>query len=325
MPIDNSNEKIILKIAEGKERGRAVWFMRQAGRYLPDYSIIKGSRSFIDLMKDYKTIVEMTKMPIKYFDTDALVIFSDILLPLTRLGYIVNYNPVINVVRGDDTFDYYSVLAKALREISSSYSKKTIIGITPGPFTLLSYIYDNGERGYPNTKRNLYEGNISTEEIIEELFNFSKIQAENGADIIQIFESWIGNVSENFYDNYLHTIESEYLIMLRELKKPLIFFSEGASHLYRRIAKMDVDVFSLDWRTEFSYFKNFCKDCIVQGNLDPNFLKLDENSLEKEVIRIVNEGAKMKGHIFNLGHGVPPWADAKKLNFITEKVKSIEG
>jgi len=325
MHIDqDKQDKIVLKIASGKEKGNAVWFMRQAGRYLPEYSRIRGDRKFLDMMKDYKTIVEITRLPLNYFDTDALVIFSDILIPATKMGYSISYEGGIIIIKKKDYFDYYDPLAKAIREIASLHSGKTIIGITPGPFTFLSYLYDNGDRGYPNTKKAIVEKRENIDSIIDELVNFSKIQAESGADVIQIFESWIGNVSNNFYEKYLKEIESEYLTRLRELNRPLIFFSEGSSHLFKEICSLQADVYSIDWRTDFYYLKKFCDECIVQGNLDPNLLSLEESYIDSEINRIMTDGSRMRGHIFNLGHGVPIWAKPERLKFIVKKVKEFE-
>ncbi|MGC8655519.1 MAG: uroporphyrinogen decarboxylase family protein [Thermoplasmata archaeon] len=325
MHIDqDKQDKIVLKIASGNEKGNAVWFMRQAGRYLPEYSRIRGDRKFLDMMKDYRTIVEVTKLPLNYFDTDALVIFSDILIPATRIGYSLSYEGGIVVNKKDDYFDYYDPLTKAIKEIALLYSKKTIIGITPGPFTFLSYLYDNGEKGYPSTKKAIVEKKQNIDDVIEELVNFSKVQAQSGVDLIQIFESWIGNVSNNFYEKYLKEIEFEYMMRLKELKKPLIFFSEGSSHLFKEICSLEADVYSIDWRTDFYYLREFCDECIVQGNLDPNLLSLDEKYIGAEINRIMMDGSKMKGHIFNLGHGVPVWAKPEKLDFIVKKVKEFE-
>ncbi len=325
MHLDHSTEdKIVLKIARGEKKGNAVWFMRQAGRYLPEYSLIRGNRKFLEMMMDSKTMVEITALPLNYFDTDALVIFSDILIPATKLGYSLNYEGGISMKRGVDDFDYYAPLSKAMKEIASSYSKKTIIGITPGPFTFLSYLYDNGERGYPNTKKAIIEGIENINIIIDELYNFSSVQSENGADIIQIFESWIGNVSSNFYGKYLKKIEIEYISRLRELKKPLVFFSEGSSHLFKEISELNADVYSIDWRSDFLHFKKFCDECIVQGNLDPNLLSLNDEYVNNEIKRIMREGSEMKGHIFNLGHGVPLWTKPEKLKYIVQRVKEFE-
>lgn len=322
--MNEDKDKIVLRIANGEYRGNAVWFMRQAGRYLPEYSSIRANRKFLELMKDHRTIIDITKLPLNYYDTDALVIFSDILIPATRLGYSLSYEGRIEVKKMRDDFDYYTELSLALKKIAASYPHKTIIGIVPGPFTFLSYLLDGGERGYPNTKKFLMESGDSIDSIIDELVNFARLQAENGADIIQVFESWIGNVSSRYYDNFIQQIEEGYLKRLKSLKRPIIFFSEGSSHLYDRISLLKANVYSLDWRTDLSYFKNFCEDCIVQGNLDPNLLSLDKEKLKEEILKIMKEGSEMKGHIFNLGHGVPQWADPVKLNFIVETVKEFE-
>lgn len=321
-----TSSKKILKIAKGEVRENSVWFMRQSGRYLPDYRVIKGNRKFSDMMQDRTMIQKLTTLPLKYFPTDALVIFTDILMPFFNMGYQVSYEGEIKVTEGrGDSFDYYRGLSEAINKIQSSYNEKTIMGVVGGPFTTLSYLGDSRKNGYPETKAKIISDDHKIlNKLVEEIIEFAGIQAKSGVDIIQIFESWIGSVSESFYDKHLENIERYFMEKICQFGKPVIFFSEGSFHLFNRLLKLEADVYSLDWRSSLTSFKAICPDCVVQGNLDPYLLAADDLYLKSEVKRIMREGKSFPGHIFNLGHGVPPWADYRKLNLITNEVLNYE-
>lgn len=319
------NKKIQL-ISKGELDESAVWFMRQAGRYLPEYTAIKNGKPFIDLLKDREKIEKISLLPLKALNVDAIVVFTDILLPYTRMGYEIDYESGITLKKKDSgTFDYYVELREAVSKISSVNTEKTIIGVVGGPFTCLSYLYDHGMKGYYETKSRIVNGDTAVlKHLIEELIEFTSLQVRSGVDVVQVFDSWIGSVSESFYENYLEKYEDYFVEKIRELGKPVIFFSEGSSHLYPKLVKLNADVFSIDWRIELARFKEYCNGCIVQGNLDPYLLNSSEEFLRKETRRIMDQGKDFQGHIFNLGHGVPPWADVKKLKLIVEEVHNYE-
>jgi uroporphyrinogen decarboxylase len=318
--------KKVIKIAKGELKDNAVWFMRQAGRYLPEYESIKGGKPFMELLKDPNTIADVSCIPLGHFNTDAVVVFTDILIPFAELGYQVSYENGISVRDAEkENFDYYSPLSAGLKKIIHDHSDKTIIGVVGGPFTTLSYLYDGGREGYHRTKEILASGDDSIiSKLTEEIIDFARVQAAAGADVIQIFDSWLGGVSENYYENHLEENERYFVEKIREIGKPVIFFSEGSSHLYHRFLNLRPDVYSIDWRMGFDKFRNTCSDCVVQGNLDPYLLGADEQYLKRETKRIMDLGTSFKGHIFNLGHGVPPWADWRKLAVVEKEVHSYE-
>ncbi len=318
--------KKVLRIAKRELQENAAWFMRQAGRFLPEYESLKVGRPFLEFIKDPDTVEKVSLLPLKYFDTDAIVIFTDILLPFTKLDYQLSYENGISVKEGRrDDFDYYASLSTGLKKISEERSDKTIIGVVGGPFTTLSYLYDGGKNGYRRSKEALAtEGTSLLKTITDEIIEFARLQVRSGADMIQIFDSWIGNVSEAYYEKHLSVNENYFVEKVKEIGKPVIFFSEGSSHLYSKLLRLKSDVFSIDWRMDLSDFKRLCDDCIVQGNMDPYLLGTEDNYLVNETRRILNQGREFSGHIFNLGHGVPPWADWKKIALITDTVHGYE-
>lgn len=317
-----NNSKKIFKIARGELQDNAVWFMRQAGRYLPDYSVIKGKLTFPEMMEDRKLIEKISFLPLKYFNTDAIVVFTDILVPFLEMGYEVSYGSPITVKKGKSVgMKYYHELSSAIQSISSLRPELTTIGVVGGPFTTFSYLYDQEGSGHSQSKARIVEGDSGElKSLVEELINFAELQVKAGVDVIQIFESWIGSVSENFYDSHLKELEWYFMEKIRELGRPIAFFSEGSLHLLSRILNLDADVYSIDWRTSFSTLRNICNNCIIQGNLDPYLLGAENSYLKSEVLRIMREGREFQGHIFNLGHGVPPWTDFRKLKLISDEV-----
>lgn len=318
--------KKILQIAKGELDDNAIWFMRQAGRYLPDYKSLREGKTFTDLLRDPRTISKITSLPLKYLDVDALVVFTDILLPFTKLDYQVSYENGISITSGRRSdFDYYSSLSKGMINVSEEHSDKTIIGVVGGPFTTLSYLYDRGRNGYHKTKAILSSRDESIlGDMTDQIIEFARLQANSGADVIQVFDSWLGGVSETFYDKYLKKNESYFVEKIKDLGKPVIFFSEGASHLYSRLLDLRPDVFSIDWRMDLTKFKSLCSECIVQGNLDPNLLGNSDQFLKDETVRIMRGGKRFRGHIFNLGHGVQPWTDWRKLALVANEVQNYD-
>ncbi len=318
--------KKVLEIAKGLTQDNAVWFMRQAGRYLPGYESLKAGRSFMNVMKDPDTIAKVSALPLSYFHVDALVVFTDILLPFTRIGYDPSYEGGIALKETDGPgFDYYAPLAEGLKRTSKDYADKTIIGVVGGPFTTLSYLYDGGKDGYRRTKEAIVKDQSDIiSGLTEAIIQFAKLQIEAGADMIQIFDSWLGGVSTTYYLNHLAENESYFVKSIKKFGKPVVFFAEGASHLYGEIVKLDPDVYSLDWRTDLIEFGRIAPGSVVQGNLDPYLLGASDEYLKLETKRIMAEGRNFKGHIFNLGHGVQPWTDWKKLALVTEEVHGYE-
>ncbi|MGC8645137.1 MAG: uroporphyrinogen decarboxylase family protein [Thermoplasmata archaeon] len=318
--------KVILRIARGEEQGNAVWFMRQAGRYLPDYDRIRSGRKFTDILRDPDTVYELSVLPLKYMRTDAIVVFTDILIPLNELGYSVSYENGIVVNKGEtEQKSQYSGISRAIGRLSEEHSDRTIIGVLGGPFTTLSYIYDEGRHGYHITKKEVVEkGDEIMPRAIEGILDFASLQVKSGVDVLQVFDSWLGSLSEFFYERHVRRWEEYFMEKVKDLGKPVIFFSEGSSHLAAAFKSLHPDVFSVDWRLGLDRYRDELGDHVIQGNLDPNILATSDEYLRKEVARIMKQGRAFRGHIFNLGHGVPQWAEWRKLAMVADEVHSYE-
>ncbi len=310
---------------EEKLGHRPYWFMRQSGRYLKEYSEVRDQYGINAAFRNPESMVKLTELPVKYFNPDYLVLYTDILLSLNFMGMDVDYERNLNVRKMEMAeIDLNKIFKESIGLIKEHFPEKPLIGITGGPFTLMSYVYDGHGKDYFNTKVNIIEGGNSVEEFVEASYNFAKLQLQSGCDIIQIFESWVGNVSPRDYLDFIHPFESMLIEKIRGLNKPVIFFGRNTNHLLKYIIEMRFDVLGLDWLYDLHELSKEYPWLLIQGNLDPSYLFLQNSNLKDKVIETLKFGSGFQGHIFNLGHGVPPNADVNKLTFISRVIKDYE-
>ena len=304
-----------------------VWIMRQAGRYLPEYREIRRKHSFLTTCKTPDLCTEVTLQPLKRFDLDAAIIFSDILIPLEPMGIEIDFpgngGPVIgNPIRtGDDV--------KALREVEPAEAfpfvidairqtrraldgRKPLIGFSGAPFTLASYIIDGGgSKNYLLTKTLMYEDRATWTLLMEKLsrtvMGFLRGQIEAGAQAVQIFDSWVGCLSPDDYREYVLPFSSSIVEGLRDTGVPIIHFGTRCSGLLEIFREIGSDVIGVDWRTDLDVaWERIGHDRAIQGNLDPVTLFATPEILEDRIGRVIDRAASRAGHIFNLGHGILP-------------------
>ncbi len=320
--------KILLDALKGNQTERVpFWYMRQAGRYLPEFAELRKG-GFLNMLLDPETMRSASMLPLKYYNPDGIIIFSDLLVPLFKTGRIVNYESGLQISEDQHSVKIYDQIVSNTSKTLKVFrqSEKTAIGFVGGPFTVASYLFDGRTAGYPNTKRILQDGLMPEliEPIIDAILDYAKVQCDSGAEAIQIFDSWIGSLSTELYRKYLDEIERHFVDSVKRLGKPVIFFAEGASHLYDLIKEMSYDCISIDWRMTLDQYSSIDSTRPIQGNLDPYLLASNTTSLIKETKKILAEGRKFPGHIFNLGHGVPQYADVSKLVSISETVRGYK-
>ena len=320
--------KILLQNLKGEEtEGVPFWYMRQAGRYLPEFAGFR-KEGFLNMLLNFETMVSVSSLPLRYYDPDGIIIFTDLLVPLLKTGRMIHYDENLRISEDYTANNLYDRISrstsKALNKLSQT--EKTVIGFVGGPFTVASYIFDGRKTGYPETKRILEEGSMKDqlEPVISAILDYAKVQVNAGAEAIQIFDSWIGSLSSNLFGKYLDEVEKDFVDEIKRLGKPVIFFAEGASHLYDQITELSYDCISIDWRLTLDQFSKIDPDRPVQGNLDPYLLSSDTKLLMKETDRILEEGRRFPGHVFNLGHGVPPYTDVKKLVEVSDRVRQFK-
>ena len=314
-----------------------IWVMRQAGRYLPEFrEIRKENPNFIELCLNHKLSTEITLQPIKRFDFDAAIIFSDILmLPYglkQKVEFKKNFGPIlgdlnINLMSKIDEIDFVErvyPIYKSLNSVSSQMNlqNKNTIGFIGAPWTLLVYMI-NQQSPKKKIKKNFFEDNFLINRILLIIEKFLKIhiknQIENGANIIQIFDSWAGLLEERDYPNYIYTPTLNLVDYVKSLNIPVICFPREIKNYKEFCEIVKPDAVSIDYNVDPLMISNNIK-IPVQGGLDPKILLTDKDNLKKEVLKYLDI-FKDHPYVFNLGHGILPETNPDMVDFLVKTVK----
>ncbi|MDA9804491.1 uroporphyrinogen decarboxylase [Gammaproteobacteria bacterium] len=344
MNIENS---IFLK-ALNKEKLSTppIWYMRQAGRYMPEYRAVrKNFKNFLDMCKNPEVCCELALQPINAFNLDAAILFSDILTIPDALGLGVKFlegegpvfdNPikvskdVINLP--DFEPDNLSYVYKAVSNIKNALPKNIpLIGFSGSPWTLAAYsIEGRSSKNFEYTKsfirNNEEEAHIFLQKLTDACFIYLKKQVEAGADVIQIFDSWANLLSKKDYETYsLNYIRS----LISKLKEdqvtasiPIILFAREPEISCNQMIKVQADCLSLYWKTKDIDLAFLNGKVALQGNLNPEILLQEDNVIKNEADRILKQFKNYDGYIFNLGHGITPNIDPGKIKLLTDHIRS---
>jgi uroporphyrinogen decarboxylase len=303
-----------------------VWFMRQAGRYMPEYRAVRKQHSLLEICKNPELAAEVTITAAEILGVDAAIIFADLLLPLDVMGLPFHFSagegPVIEKpIRTHedigrlrtDRADELGYVAEAVRLVAKHFAEKIpVIGFCGAPFTLASYMIEGGgSRHYVNTKRMMYNSPGDWNELMTKLGDvtaaYSAEQVRAGADVIQIFDSWVGCLSVEDYRRYVLPHVTDMVKRLQKTGAPIIYFGTNSATLLPAMNETGADVIGLDWRIPLDEGWNALDHrCAVQGNLDPVVLFADWKELKSRAENILRQAAGRPGHIFNLGHGILP-------------------
>ena len=317
-----------------------VWFMRQAGRSLPEYREVRRSASLMEITHQPELTAEVTLQPVRRHDVDAAILFSDIVTPLEAIGVGVEIRPGVGPViekpvrtRADlarlREFEPESDapwLAQAVRLTRAELSGKALIGFAGAPFTLASYLVEGGpSKNMARTKAMMRSEPTLWRELLERLAGIAaaslRAQAQAGADAVQIFDSWVGSLSARDYVAHVQPSVAALFEATADLGVPRIYFGLGTGHLLEQIATVGADAVGLDWRIPLSRARRVLPDAIaLQGNLDPTACLAGEQALERE-LRLVLGEAPPRGYVFNLGHGVLPETDPAVLTHLAALVR----
>lgn len=319
-----------------------VWFMRQAGRYQKEYLAIKEKYSMIEICQNPELITQVTLLPIKQFNLDAAIVFSDILIPLGPMGidfwYKGGVGPVINnpirSVKDIDNLkpisasEHLHYTGKALQMLTKELSVPCI-GFAGAPFTLASYMIEGGpSKSYIELKKMMYNQTNAWNKLMntlaESMAEYLVFQAESGASALQIFDSWVGILSEEDYLEYVHP---HMLKMVHSIKEkcpvPIIVFGTNTSHLLHHFKATGADVIGIDWKTNLiSAWKDLDFEVAVQGNLDPTLLFADWKVIEKHATKLLESVKGKNGFIFNLGHGILPGTPVENVSKLADFVRN---
>ncbi len=309
-----------------------VWFMRQAGRYMPSYRKMRKNFSMEEICHSPQMAAEITHDAAHYLGVDAAIIFSDIMIPLENLGYRIKYVENVGPIperTGNIREMYKSEASSAIRYFRSRYQDLPVIGFIGGPLTIASYIIAGGpDRELRKTKELILtdEDNFRTlmNEVVKISLNEAREQILAGAAAIQIFDSWLG---------FLDPVISEYIILdfvkkivdgIKKLRGKSIYFTTGTSGFVEALTLCGADVLSLDWRCSLGDVHSAYPNMGLQGNLDPVILaKSLSKSVERSVM-IMKEMQDFNRYIFNLGHGILPETDPGNVRSLVKKLKEIK-
>jgi uroporphyrinogen decarboxylase len=304
-----------------------VWFMRQAGRYMAEYRAVRQKYSLVEICKKPDVAAEVTITAAEALNVDAAIIFADLLLPLEVMGLPFHFSPGegpvievpirevdhIHALRTDRAADL-GYVAESIKKVSDHFGEKLpVIGFCGAPFTLASYMIEGGgSRNYIEVKKMMYNEPEAFDELLGKLVSvlaeYTTQQAKSGADVIQIFDSWVGCLSVEDYRRYVLPRTTELVKKLQQTTKvPIIYFGTDSTTLLPSMRETGAEVLGLDWRVPLDEgWKILDHKVAVQGNLDPVLLFASWPELKARAEAILKQANGRPGHIFNLGHGILP-------------------
>jgi len=301
-----------------------VWFMRQAGRYMPEYRAIRAKYSLLEICYQPELAAEVTLQPVRLLGVDAAILFADILLPAIPLGLGLEFTkgegPVIrkpvrsledvqalNPIDAETDLGY---VLKAIRILRGDLNGIPLIGFCGAPFTVASYIVEGGaSREFLKTKTMMYSApdvwHALMEKLSSVLAEYLVAQIRAGAQAVQVFDSWVGALSPQDYEDFVLPYSQKVLQAAKAENVPVIHFGTNTTTLLPLMKRAGGDVIGLDWRVPLDDgWALLGSDVAVQGNLDPTLLFAPLPEIKVRVQDILRRAAGRPGHIFNLGHGI---------------------
>jgi uroporphyrinogen decarboxylase len=322
-----------------------VWFLRQAGRYMPEYQAVRKHHSLLEICKTPKLAAEVTVTAAEKLDVDAAIIFADLLLPLTPMGLDFEFQagegPVVHkplrsaedvAALRTDRVSELGYVAEAIEKVAAHFKDRIgVIGFCGAPFTLASYMIEGGSsRHYIETKKMMYcqpaVWRSLMDKLVKVLREYAKQQVEAGADVIQIFDSWAGVLSIADYRDFVLPYTKTLVREVQSLGVPVIYFGVETASLLPTMRETGADVLGLDWRTPLGEtWRALDYSCAVQGNLDPITLFAGPELIRQRVKQILAEAGGRLGHIFNLGHGIVPGTPVENVQHVVRFVRELSG
>ncbi|WP_263419649.1 uroporphyrinogen decarboxylase [Terriglobus albidus] len=327
-----------------------VWFLRQAGRYMPEYMAVRKHHSLLEICRTPEIAAEVTITAAERLGVDAAIIFADLLLPLTPMGldfeFVNGEGPVVHTpIRSADQIaalrtdraEELQYVARAIEKVSAHFAAPRpdgdelgIIGFIGAPFTLASYMIEGGgSRNYIEAKKLMYGDraawNLLMDKLVTILIPYAKQQVEAGADVIQIFDSWAGALSVSDYREYVLPATTRLVQAVQAMGVPVIYFGVDSASLLPHMKQTGADVLGLDWRIPVDEARTLLgSNVAVQGNLDPITLFAPQDVLKQRTEEILRSNAGQPGHIFNLGHGIVPGTPVENVIAVAEWVKQFQ-
>ncbi len=315
-----------------------VWLMRQAGRYMPEYRELRSKTGdFLSFCKDVDLAVKVSLLPLELLGVDAVIIFSDILVPLEPLGVKVEFvegeGPKLEWSgKVSDLKDYdpeeNSYVYEVIRGVKKSQDEVPVIGFAGAPFTLASYMIEGrSSRDFRKAKLFMWEREYDFQRLMEGLtevvYRYLSAQIRAGADAVQIFDSWAGHLSRGDYEEMVFPHVARLIERLKsESEVPVIYFFKGSSSFMDLATKTEADALSVDWSVDLSV-EAVRTEKVLQGNLEPTTLYAGEETIKFKTLELLRSIPRKTGYVFNLGHGLAPDMEFEKVKLLVDTVKSF--
>jgi uroporphyrinogen decarboxylase len=316
-----------------------VWFMRQAGRSLPEYRALRGEGSILSAIKDPALAAEITLQPVRRYGVDAAILFSDIVVPVEAIGFGVDVEPGRGPVVARPfasaadlarlrplTPDDVTYVTSTLTTVRAALDPQTaLIGFAGAPFTVASYLVEGGPtREFGVIKALMHTDAALFDELTDRLvhitIDFLRLQVAHGAQALQLFDSWAGALSRDEYVRFALPGTTRVLNAVRDLGVPTILFGVGTGELLDLMATAGSDVVGVDWRVDLDEARRRVGDHAVQGNLDPARCLGGVGPALAGARDVLGRAGRDAGHVFNLGHGVLPSTNPDVLRAVVELV-----
>jgi uroporphyrinogen decarboxylase len=333
----------LLRACRGEVLDRPpVWFMRQAGRSLPEYRKIRNGVPMLEACSRTETIVELTLQPVRRYGVDAAILFSDIVVPLRAVGIGVDIEPGVGPVLAQPIRTRANLellrplqptdvpyISDAVAALVGELGTTPLIGFAGAPFTLASYLVEGGpSRTHERTKALMHADPDLWHDLLARIAAISgaflRVQVVAGATAVQLFDSWAGALSAAEYRRFALPHSTSVLSAVADLGVPRIHFGVGTGELLALMGAAGAEVVGVDWRVPLDEAARRVPGKPLQGNLDPAVLGAGWPVVEREVRRVITEGRATQCHVFNLGHGVLPSTDPDVLARVVETVHAAD-
>ena len=342
MSIELKND-LFIRAALAQETERPpIWMMRQAGRFMPEYWEIKNKYSFLEMCKTPEIAADVTMLPVDLLNTDAAILFSDILVTPEAMGGDLSFeqgmgpkfsNPVRtweDAERLDaNVVSKLQYVADAIKVIQQRLNGRIpLIGFAGAPFTILSYLVEGGStKDFKRTKLMMNNDPALAHHILQKIadltVDYLNMQIEAGVNAVQLFDSWANALSWSDYEEFAHRYNHQILSRLNR-SVPIISFCKGASVFAPLLVESQPNVISVDWNADLKRLKQSLPAGIaVQGNLDPQVLYADKKVIKEKVTKLIESMRGERGFIFNLGHGISPDMPFDNVKYAFEVVQNF--
>jgi uroporphyrinogen decarboxylase len=320
-----------------------VWFMRQAGRFMPQYWEIKNKYSFLEMCKTPEIAADVTMLPVDLLGIDAAILFSDILVTGEAMGGDLSFNqgvgpkfanPIRNAADIDalqtDCVEKLQYVADAIKVIQQRLNKSIpLIGFAGAPFTVMSYLVEGGSsKDFKLTKLLIHNQPELAHRLLAKIakvtVDYLNMQIAAGVNAVQLFDSWALALNWDDYKEFSHRYNVEIISKLNRKDVPVISFCKGSSVFAPLMAESKPDVISIDWNVDLKDIKDrLPKNIAVQGNLDPHILYADKSVIKDRIHRLFERMRGQDGFIFNLGHGIMPDIPFDNVKYAIDVVKEF--